>query len=150
MSATYMLLVVLVFQFALVSNIVGFNMNERYEKTYAMCIRIVDNLESQPEYRHGMKVAILGGFPSEEVYPTTDITCYDLVGYFGVADDFCVNSTAKYAEFMKHYLDVTIATIPEAEEIALTETGEFKDMEYFPYEGSIKLIGDVWVIKLNG
>ena len=144
------LMVVLVFQFALVSNIVGFNMNERYEKTYAMCVRIIDKLENQEGYRHGMKVAILGGFPTEESYPSTDITRVDLSGYFGVSDDLCVNSTEKYAEFMKHYLDVTITTISEQEEIAITETEEYKDMECFPYAGSIKLIGDVWVIKLNG
>lgn len=150
LNAGYILTVVLVFQFALVSNIVGFNMNERYEKTYAMCVRIVDKLESQEGYRHGMKVAILGGFPTEDSYPSTDITRSDLIGYFGVADDLCVNSTSKYAEFMKHYLDVTITTVSDEEEIALTETEGFKDMEYFPYAGSIKLIGDVWVIKLNG
>ncbi len=146
----YASLFVLAFEFALVSNIIGFNMNERYEKTYAMSMRIINELEEQPEYRHGMKVAILGGFPSEEIYPGTDITRKDLIGYFGTDSDYCANSTAKYAEFMKHYLGVTITQISLEEEIKLTETEEFANMEYFPYEGSVKKIGDVFVVKLNG
>ena len=149
-NVAYCLFAVLVFEFAVVSNIAGFNMNERYEKSYALCVRIVDKLESEEGYRHGMKVAILGGLPNEDSYPATDITKDDLIGYFGVAGDLCLGSNAKYAEFMKHYLGVTINAVSEAECIALTETEEYGEMDCFPYAGSIRLIGDVWVIKMNG
>lgn len=142
--------VVLIFNFAVMANIVAFNMNERYEKSYATCVRIADRIEQAKGYETGTKVAILGGFPAQDNYPATDITAYDLVGYFGCAGELCVNSTEKYAEFFKHYLGVTITTIPAEEEIRLTETEEFKEMPKFPAEGSVDYIDDVLVIKLNG
>lgn len=141
---------VLILEFSKMANIVGFNMQERYEKSYALSLRIVERLEETPGYEHGMKVAILGGEPDEQVYPSTDITQGDLSGYFGVDGDYFLNSTEKFATFMSHYLNVTITTIDYEAEIALTQTQEFQEMEKFPSEESIQLIGDVWVVKLNG
>ena len=141
---------ILIFQFAVIANVVAFNMNERYEKTYATCIRIADRIEQSEGYTVGTKVAILGGYPDVSYYPPTDITEQDLIGYFGSDGELCVNSTEKYAEFMKHYLNITITTISEAEEIDLTQTTEFKVMPKFPENGSVDFIGDILVIKLNG
>ena len=141
---------ILIFNFAVMANVVAFNMNERYEKTYATCLRLVDRMEQTEGYTARTKVAILGGFPDATYYPPTDITTEDLVGYFGHNGELCVNSTEKYAEFMKHYLNVTITTIPLNEEIELTETEEFRNMPNFPQHGSVGFIGDVLVIKLNG
>jgi hypothetical protein len=149
-NAGYILLFVMVFQFCIVSNIIGFNMQERYEKTYAISLRMVSLLESQPDFDYSQPVAILGGYPAQSVFPSTDITKEDLIGYFGVDGDYSANSAMKYAEFMKHYLGVTIITIPEPEQIALTETQEYSEMSYFPNKGCLRKIGDVWVIKLNG
>lgn len=149
-NLNFLMGIIMIFQFVIVANIVGFNLNERYEKTYALCIRIVDHLESIPEYRHGMKVAILGGYPSEESYPSTSITDKDLSGYFGVNGDICINSTENYAEFMEHFLYFTIQTVSGEEEIRLNNCEEFFEMANFPYEGSIRLIDDVWVVRLDG
>lgn len=141
---------VLILNFSIMANVVAFNMNERYEKTYAMCLRIVDRIEQVEGYNVGTKVAILGGFPDVANYPNTDITSNDLIGYFGASGELCVNSTQKYAAFMKHYMNVTITTISDAEEIEITGTESFIDMPKFPAAGSVSFIGDVLVIKLNG
>ena len=142
--------VVLIFEFAKMAHIVSFNMQERYEKNYALTLRIVERLEQTEGYQHGMKVAILGGEPSEEIFPSTDITAGDLSGYFGAGGDYSLNSTEKFAAFMAHYMNVTIQTIEYQEEVKLTETVEFQEMEKFPNSECIRLIGDVWVVKLNG
>lgn len=149
-SVTAVSAIVMIFSFSVMANIVAFNMNERYEKTYATCIRLVDRIEQAEGYTTGTKVAILGGYPDSAYYPPTDITEADLIGYFGSGGELCVNSTEKYAEFMKHFLNVTITTIPHEEEIKLTETEKFMEMPKFPAEGSVDYIGDVLVLKLNG
>ncbi|MCR5255661.1 MAG: glucosyltransferase domain-containing protein [Acetatifactor sp.] len=141
---------VLAFEFALVANVVGYNLNERYEKTYALCNRIIARLETCPDYTPDTKVAILGGYPDTEFYRPTSVTGNDLVGYFGVDGEFVVNSTAKYNEFMSHYMGFSLNLISGEEETALTETAEFKSMDKFPSKDSIGFIGDVLVIKLNG
>lgn len=144
------LFIAYIFEFAVMANIVAFNMEERYEKTYGLCLRILDRLEQQEEYETGMPVALLGGVLDAEYYPTTSITEEDLSAYFGAGGDLCINSTEKFAEFCKHYLNATITTIPAMEEERLTQTPEFVDMGKFPKETCIQQIEGVWVIKING
>ena len=55
----------------------------------------------------GDKVAVLGGFPKEEYYPSTDITQDVLKDYFGAGGDLVMNSTDKYATFMERYLNLS-------------------------------------------
>lgn len=140
---------VMIFEFGIVANIVAFNMEERYEKSYALCIRLVDRLEQTPGYQTGMEVALLGGLPSQVSYPPTSVTTKDLSGYFGASGEVCFSSTERFATFCAHYLNVTITTISGEREIALVGTEEFQNMPHFPAEGSIRLIDGVWVIKIN-
>lgn len=141
---------VLIWQFGVMANVVAFNMNERYEKTYAICLRMVDRIEQTEGYTTGTPVALLGGVLDVEYYPDTDITSKDLVGYFGSSGTMCISDTAKFAEFSKHYLNVTIETIPLEEELKLAATEEFAAMPKFPAEGSVQFIDGVLVIKWNG
>ncbi len=141
---------IMIFEFSVVANIVAFNMNERYEKSYSICLRIADRLEQTDGYKTGMPVVILGGYPNETNYPKTDITKKDLSGYFGVDGDYCVNATEKYAEFMKHFLGITIVPAGYEAEQAIISGDDFYEMENFPSDDSIKLIDGIWVIRING
>jgi len=139
--------VVLIFEFSKMANIAGFNQNERYEKTYSLCVRIADRLEQTEGYEHGMPVAILGGFPD---YPSTDITRDDLSGYFGVTGDYVAGSTEHIAEFMSHYMNITLNTVDLDTQNKLAETEEYKKCPKFPENDCIIQIDGIWVIKLNG
>ncbi len=141
---------VLIWQFGVMANVVAFNMNERYEKTYAICVRMVDRMEQTEGYTTGTKVALLGGVLDAQSYPDTDITREDLIGYFGADGTMSISDTEKFATFAKHYLNVTIETIPLSEELELVGTEEFADMPKFPAEGSVQFIDGVLVIKWNG
>ena len=141
---------VLILQFAVAGNIAYFNLNERYEKTFATCVRLVDRIEQTEGYKAGMPVAILGGFPDENYYPSTDITKDDLSGYFGVDGNLVCNSSGSYQTFCERYLNFTFPILTLEEELKLVDTDEFKAMDKFPAEGSFKIIDDVLVIKLNG
>lgn len=142
--------VVMAFCFVVNGNIAYFNMNERYEKSYAYALRIADRLEAQPDYKMGDKVAVLGGFPKEEYYPSTDITQDVLKDYFGAGGDLVMNSTDKYATFMERYLNVTIVQASPQESDILILSPEFEEMPVFPKEGSIRKVEDIWIIKING
>ena len=140
---------ILIFQFTVVANIAAFNLNERYEKSYSLCLRILDRLEQTPGYEHGMPVSILGGEPAAPTYPSTDITANDLSGYCSANGDYVVNGTEKFASFMSHYMQVTLTTIDYADELKLCETVEYQNAPAFPDEGCITLIDGIWVVKLN-
>ena len=142
--------IIVTFTFIVSSNIVYFNLNERYEKTYGLCVRIVDHIENSAEYEPGMPVAILGGFPSSDYYPSTDITTDDLAGYFGVEGDLVVNSSKSYQSFCSHYLGFTFNVLDISEDENLAATEEYMEMKKFPYDGCVRVINGVLVIKLNG
>lgn len=140
---------VMIFEFAVMANIVAFNMNERYEKTYATCLRLVDRLEQCEGFKAGDTVAVLGGLPDESIYPFTDITYNTLKGYFVPTGNLCVESSGKFITFFTHYMNISVTAADPETEQELLNTPEYKEMEKFPKEGSIRLINDVWVIKIN-
>lgn len=149
-KATVMLAIgVLAFAYAVISNVAYFNMNERYEKTYAFCLRLANRLEQTKGYEQGMEVAVLGGVLSPESYPPTEVTTQALKGYFGASGEICVDSTQKIAAFMQHYQNVTIQTVSDAREQELAATKEYAQMAHFPASESIQMIDGVWVVKLQ-
>lgn len=147
---TCVLSIVLVSQFAITANVVTFNMEERYEKTYGLCLRIVDRLEQTPGYKTGDKVAFIGGGIDEKYYPYTDFTSWYLKGYFGMEGVLAARDTGKIATFCSHYLNFTMLQADWDEHLEVIETDEFKSMNNFPAKDSIQKIGEIWVVKLNG
>lgn len=141
--------IVMIVSFMVSANICYFNMNERYEKTYSFCVRLVDRIEQTPGYEQGDEIAILGGAPSTSNYPTTDITGETLVGFFGVDGDYCTNSSEKFAEFIKHYIGVTLNTVDFDRQLELVSCDEYNELKPFPAADSIKQIDGVWVVRLN-
>ena len=139
---------VMVYNFIVISNIAYYNMNERYEKSYAFALRIVDRFEQMEDYKAGDKIALLGGIPRE--YPSTDITVKDVEYYTGSSGDLIYSSSTAFASFIYHYLNVTVTTLTFDEEMELVRTEEFENMPCFPDEASIQKINGVWVIKING
>ena len=142
--------ILMVSQFAITANVVAFNMEERYEKTYGLCVRIVDRLEQTEGYKLGDRVAFVGGGVDQRKYPYTDFTSAYLKGYFGAEGTLAANDTEKFVVFCIHYLNTTIVNASWEEQVEAIQTEEFKNMDTFPAESSIKKIGDVWVVKLNG
>ena len=140
----------MIFHFILSANIVYFNLSERYEKTYALCLRIADRLEQTEGYETGDPVAVLGGFPNVFNYPTTEVTEKVTRGYHETGGDYAIESAEKYAEFMKHYLNVTIRVPDFEKQLEIGATEEYLQMPCFPEEGCIKRIDGIWVIKING
>ena len=136
--------------FILLANVVYLNLEQRYEKTYALCTRIADRLEQTEGYQTGDPVAIVGGYPNWGKYPPSEITQDVTILFFGAMGDYNVNSAEKYGEFMKHYLNVTINVPTEEEQAAVTATQEFLQMPFFPEKDSIRQIQGIWIVKTGG
>ena len=149
-TAVCLATVMMVLQFSITANVVAFNMEEKYEKTYGLSLRILDRLEQTEGYKTGDKIAFVGGGVDPAIYPYTDLTSPYLKGYFGVEGTLCAYDTSKFATFWFHYLNVTINPATWDETLGVIETEEYKEMENFPNESSIRKIGEIWVVKLNG
>ncbi len=142
--------IVLIFEYAVIDNIVYFNLNEKYEKSYAMCEEVVWRIHETEGYTSDMPVAILGGDPNRTYYPWSDHTG-DVLGYMqGASGDYVLNSTDGYAEFCRHYIGTAIVPASPATQQELVEDAEFKEMPCFPEKGGVRIIGGVLVIKMGG
>ncbi len=137
---------ILLFNYAITDNIGYSNMQKRYEKTYAYCLRLLDRIEQTEGYYQGIPIAMIGVVGDEE-YPMTDITQKITSGMIGVGGDSLLYTSANYEAFMKHYLGATLNFLePDAmQEIYFSE--EYVAMESFPGATSTKVVDGILYVK---
>lgn len=128
-----------------------FILQTKYENMYALGLRIVDRIESSPDYRVDMPVAILG--TPENNYPSTKKAEYkglDFAVGFGSEYDYeYFRSDLHIKEFMRVYLGVSYAHMERSKILHLKDTETFIQMPSYPYAGSVTLIDDTLVVKLG-
>ena len=136
-----------VWQFILADNIAYFNMQERYEKTYAYCIRLADRIEQTPGYYQGMPVMMIG-VVDEAKYPVTDVTGHVTERISGTTGDILIYKGEQYREFMKHYLNVSLNVIEDSDKIIeIYNSDTYREMGSFPDADSIKIVDGILYVK---
>ena len=137
----------LIWQFVLADNIAYFNMNERYEKTYAYCVRLVDRIEQTEGYYTGMPVMVIGVL-DEEKYPVTDITGNVTERISGTTGDMLIYKGVQYQAFMEHYLNFKLNVITDSEQIiSIYNSDAYREMDSFPAKDSVKIVDGILYIK---
>ena len=138
--------VVLVFHYAVTDNIAYSNLEKRYEKTYAYCIRLLDRIEQTEGYYPGIPIAMIG-WVSDVQYPDTDISLPVTSNMIGLYGDSLLYTAENYREFIRHYLGATLNILPaEAMEEAYYSE-EYEAMDSFPGETSVCIIDGVMYVK---
>lgn len=99
--------IILCFNFAVSDNIGYSNLQKRYEKTYAYCLRLADRIEQTEGYYTGMPVVIMG-MVGDENFPSTDVTTDVTGNMIGLCGDFLCYNGSNYRDFFKHYLGITM------------------------------------------
>lgn len=137
---------VLVFFYGVVDNIGYTNLQRRYEKTYAYCVRLLDRIEQTEGYYQGIPIAMVG-VVGEEQFPATDITLSATSGMIGLNGDFLLYTGENYRAFMEHYLGATLNILPPEAMSEMYYSQEYVEMESFPGEDSIRIIDGILYIK---
>lgn len=94
---------ILVFNYGVSDNIGYSNLEKKYEKTYAYCVRLLDRIEQTEGYYQGIPIALVGVIGYDE-FPTTDITGKVTDGMIGLSGDYLIYKGADYQAFMQNYL----------------------------------------------
>ena len=138
--------VVLAGNFAVTDNIAYSNLEKRYEKTYAYCIRLLDRIEQTPGYYQGIPIAMIG-VVGDESYPLTDITGKVTSNMIGMNGDVLLYTGDNYKRFIKHYLGADLNILPAEvmEEIYYSE--EYRAMDSFPGENSTQVVDGILYVK---
>lgn len=134
------------YSFVLQDNIAYFNMHERYEKTYAYCLRLLDRMEETPGYYPTMTVAMIGVI-DESKYPDTDITKDVTEKIWGTGGSTHLYKASQYAAFMRHYMHTTFDVISGDELVEIYYSPEYREMDSFPAENSMKVVDGILYIK---
>lgn len=122
-----------------------------YERIYALCNRIITKAEHLEGYRYSDALLLVG-----EYYPDPDpVSVYDpgegrYLTIEGISAEHGLFTYGVRHHFFRQYLGVHGAfylPLETVEEIAASE--EFQEMPLFPADGSIRLIGNIWVVKLS-
>lgn len=137
---------VLVFHYAVVDNIAYSNLEKRYEKTYAYCVRLLDRIEQTEGYYPGIPVAMIGRV-SDVQYPETDISLPVTSNMIGLNGDSLLYTGDNYREFIRHYLGATLNILPAEAMAEMYYSEEYKAMDSFPGENSICIIDGIMYVK---
>lgn len=127
-------------------NIAYSNLQKKYEKTYAYCLRLADRMEQTKGYHTGMPVAMIG-VQNRENLPQTDITGEVTGSMIGMTGDYLIYTDTNYQAFMKHYLGVTMELVPDEEMERIYTTREYQELNSFPEEGCMRVVDGVLYIK---
>lgn len=139
---------VLIIQYINISHIGYFNLEKKYEKTYAYILRLLEEMEETPGYYHGMEVAMIG-VVGDEYLPSTDLTLGITDGLIGVNGDYLFYRADNYQKFIKYYFGVTIELVDINRMPEIVRTKEYQGLNTFPQMNSMKVVDDILYIKLE-
>lgn len=138
--------VLLIFCYCITDNIAYANLQRRYEKTYAYCVRLLDRIEQTEGYYQGIPVAMVG-VVGDEVYPVTDITLPVTSGMIGMSGDSLLYMGKNYEIFIRNYLGATLNLLPAEAMEEMYYSEEYIAMDSFPGKDSIRVIDGIMYIK---
>ncbi len=137
---------VLLFNFVVTDQIAYSNLEKKYEKTYAYCLRLLDRIEQTEGYYPGIPIALVG-VVGDEQFPLTDLTSHVTSNMIGMTGDNLLYTSTNYKLFMQAYLGATLNIQPADAMAEMYYNEEYIAMESFPGESSIKIIDGVMYIK---
>lgn len=127
-------------------NVAYANLQKRYEKTYAYCVRLLDRIEQTKGYYPGIPIAMIG-VVGDEQYPPTDITLAVTANMIGMNGDSLLYTGENYRAFMEHYLGATLNILPPEAMEEMYYSEEYTEMESFPGETSVRIIDGIMYVK---
>jgi len=138
--------IVLVFNYAITDQIGYSNLQKRYEKTYAYCVRLLDRIEQTEGYYQGIPIAIIG-VVGDEQFPLTDISGKVTDNMIGLNGDSLLYTGANYEAFMKYYLGATLNFMTPEEMGDIYYSQEYIEMDSFPGAESTKVVDGILYVK---
>ncbi len=135
-----------VFFYGVTDNIGYSNLQKRYEKTYAYCVRLLDRIEQTEGYYQGIPIAMIG-VVGDQQYPVTDITLPVTAGMIGLNGDVLLYTGENYRLFIQNYLGATLNILPPDVMAEMYDETEYMAMDSFPGEDSVRIIDGIMYIK---
>ena len=138
-------ILVLCFNNAVTDNIGYSNLQKKYEKTYAYCLRLADRIEQTEGYYTGIPIYMIG-VVGDDNFPETDITQNVTDHMIGIYGDWLLYTPENYEYFYKYYMGITFNFLRPSE-ANYYDSPEYVAMPSFPEAGSTKVVDGVLYVK---
>ena len=137
---------VLVFNYSVTDQIAYSNLEKRYEKTYAYCVRLLDRIEQTEGYYQGIPIAMIG-VVGDESFPSTDLTTDVTASMIGISGDGLLYTGNNYRLFIANYLGATLNILPPEAMAQMYYDERYREMDSFPGADSIRIIDGILYVK---
>lgn len=136
---------VVAFSYIITDNIAYSNLEKKYEKTYAYCLRLADRIEQTEGYYQGIPIYMIG-VVGDDNFPVTDITGSVTDHMLGINGDYLLYTPENYELFYKNYMGISFNFL-RPEEANYYDSAEYVAMPSFPGKGSTKVVDGVLYVK---
>lgn len=136
---------VVAFSYVISDNIAYSNLEKKYEKTYAYCVRLADRIEQTEGYYQGIPIYMIG-VVGDDNFPVTDITENVTDHMLGIGGDYLLYTPENYELFYKNYMGISFNFLRPSE-ANYYDSAEYVAMPSFPGQGSTKVIDGVLYVK---
>ena len=140
-----------IFNFILIANISYQKLYMSYEKSYGVIIRLADRIEQLPGALECNKLAVIGCLPGSESISVDfppDMT--------GITDDYIIRKQDTMMQenvtqaMLQDYCGITFEDTTEDDICAVCKKEEFSQMNEWPEQNSVSVIGDILVVNFGG
>nr|MBQ8244271.1 glucosyltransferase domain-containing protein [Oscillospiraceae bacterium] len=150
-----LLLAVTAFNFSLMANISYHYLNKCYERTYAIGIQMMLDMEEMKDEYSFEKMAVVGDAWLEDTLVTYDretqrqtpASGVDVISRYMYND--LMYDHFRITTFLTEFIGVDLETASWTEALALEKDPAVQEMPVWPAEGSLRVIGDTLVIKIH-
>lgn len=139
---------VIIFNFALISNISYLNMELKVEKSTAFVNRLISRIEQTEGVTPKSKLALIGRMQLDSPLSTEDIP-ENIPRMTGPLGQSIISLPYHYNALMANHFGVTYKFISEQERQEIAGSDWFAEMDAWPSPDAIRVIDDVIVVKLQ-
>ena len=144
-STTEILLVILMITFVLSNTASYMARKDVYNNYYSVSMRVLNKIENFESYDN-KTIVLIGGL----IKYTSDLS---KLGNGFISNDYETwrnyNGTRMINNFYYNYMGEKINLCSKAEYLNIVDSEEYKNMQVFPYDGCIKMIDGILVVKLE-
>ena len=148
-------LLVIVMTYYLATNASYTTLKLTYDQTYATVLRMIDRIEQTEGYRPEQRIMINGIVEAGKDYRyfrTNNIREYSFATLFRDCPVFHgtysgMNGT--WEKYLNNYMGMKINFCRVEEYVEIVNTEEYKALNVFPEDNSIKIINDIIVVKMR-
>lgn len=149
-AAMSVMLSVLIFNHLSFSNSLYVRKSLEYDATKSLMTRLTARMEKTEGYKIGeTPVAILGVLDESPLNMEKPGLDFVKDHWIGTGHNFSISYYETYDAEFKYILGYPVNLVPENDTKQFMTMDEVIQMPVFPYEGSIKMVGDTMVIKLS-